>query len=105
MSRPKYVTQKDIARWSDIIDSDPSIPKEIKAIEDIREVCYCGMWLTEKLLDLNCPESIAIKVQWTAGKLSYGKDPWKVHAKVLRDYKSNKLIIEKDPSESTLVLN
>ena len=109
MNRPKFVTSEDIARWSEIMDNDTvvpkellktAVPKELLKLAIIREVCYAGIWLSEKLSELSCPDVLITRIQWTAGKLAYGRDIWKVHQDILEDYKQNKLIFEDDePSE------
>lgn len=98
MIRPNFVSEDDIIRWADMIDNDDTIPDEVKNTEVIREVCYSGFWLVEQLFDLDCPTSMVTRIQWTAGKLSFGKNPWDVHSKILQDYKDNSLILEEDPS-------
>ena len=100
MNRPEFVSNEDIARWSKIIDNDTAVPKELLKLPIIREVCYAGIWLSEKLSELDCPDVLITRIQWTAGKLAYGRDVWKVHQDILEDYKENKLIFEDDePSE------
>lgn len=98
MNRPEFVSNEDIARWSKIIDTDTTVPKELLELPIIREVCYAGIWLAENLAKLNCPDILITRIQWTAGKLAYGRDIWKVHQDILQDYKDNKLIFEDDES-------
>lgn len=99
MSRPNFITNEDILRWTDAIDSDPTIPKEMINSPLIREVCYAGAWLSEELEKLQCPEVILVRIQWTAGKMSYGRDPWEVHQMILEGYKNNTLVFESDDSQ------
>lgn len=94
MRRPDFVTPEDIARWSDNIDKDEKLPKSLVDLAIIREVCYCGLWLAEELDKLKCPPEIIVRIQWTAGKLSFGRDMWEIHLQMLEDYKVNKLIFE-----------
>lgn len=96
MRRPDFVTNEDIQRWSDIIDSDPTFPKDYADQVILREVCYAGLWLSEKLQALDCPLDLVFRIQWTAGKISFGRDAWEVHQQMLNDYIDNKLIFEAD---------
>lgn len=96
MSRPDYITDDDIARWSSNIDDDPNIPKPILQFPLLREVCYAGLWLAESLDELDCPEDLIVRIQFTAGRLSFGKDPWQVAVKMLELYKTNELVYEQD---------
>lgn len=95
----KFLTDDQVLHFDQVIDQDENIPSFYKQNEVIREVCRCGLWLTDQLTQLNCPDSLIVRIQWTAGRLSFGKDPWKVHQKVLEDYKNNLLIFEDDPVE------
>ena len=99
MSRPKFVTDEDILRWSEIIDQDPNVPALLVASEVIREVCYAGLWLCEELDKLGCPDEMISRIQYTCGKLSFGRDTWEVHQKVLEEYKNNQLEFAQDPIE------
>lgn len=96
MNRPNFIKKEDIARWSNFIDSDPYMPKDLLLVPEFREVCYAGMWLIEELQNLQCPESIAVRIQWTAGKMSYKNEPWDIHMMILEDYKNGTLVIESD---------
>jgi len=95
----KYLTSDQLTQFDQIIDRDQNIPSFCKTNEVLREVCRCGLWLASELDKLNCPESLIIRIQWTAGKLSFGKDPWKVHQKILADYQNNSLIFENETEE------
>ena len=95
--RPDSVTREDIVRWQEIIDKDPTFPKEYLDMALLMGVCYAGCYLVEKLQLLECPEHLITRIQWTAGKLSFGKDPWEVHEQMLNDYIDNKLVFEIDP--------
>lgn len=96
MSRPNFITPEDILRWTDAIDKDELIPSSLKSLTIIKEVCFAGLWLSEQLSELKCPDEIITRIQWTAGRLSYGRDIWEVHQQILQDYKDNKLIFEDD---------
>ena len=105
MPRPEFVTDKDIARWSHNIDNDVNLPKELIESPIIREVCYAGLWLREELDELNCPDSIALRIQYTAGQISFGRDVWSVHQDIIEKYKANTLIFEDDIDEDKSKMN
>jgi hypothetical protein len=86
MARPDFITEEDVLRWSESIDNDPKIPKFIADNETIREVMYAGLWLIDELVLKGCSEVSIVEMQFNAGRLSFGRDPWEVHQKVLRDY-------------------
>ncbi len=95
----KYLTSDQLIAFDQLIDQDKNIPSFCKQNEVIREVCRCGLWLAQELEKLNCPETLIVRIQWTAGKLSFGKDPWTVHKKILADYQNNSLIFENEAEE------
>lgn len=97
MNRPEFVSSEDIDRWSKNIDNDPNILKSIASSPIIREVCYAGLWLSEQLEKLKCPEHLIIRIQHAAGGLSFGRDIWEVHQQVLESYKNNELEFEIEP--------
>lgn len=99
MMEHKYLTADQLNKFDQLIDQDQNIPSFCKQNEVIREVCRCGLWLANELEKLNCPESLITRIQWTAGKLSFGKDPWKIHQAILADYQSDSLIFENDSEE------
>jgi len=97
MSRPNFVSEEDILRWSNNIDNDPNFPKSLAQSPTIREVCYAGLWLAEQLDRLSCPSSIIVRIQEAAGRLSFGRDPWEVSSQILEEYENNQLVFEQDP--------
>lgn len=97
MSRPNFISNEDIIRWSRSIDLDHSLSAELRKSSIIIEVCFAGLWLTEELFKLNCPDIIVARIQWTAGKLSYGRDPWAIHQQILEEYNNNTLVFEDTP--------
>lgn len=96
MSRPDFVTNEDIARWSDQIDSESEL-QVLAQFPLIREVCYAGLWLVEELRKLQCPEEYIVRIQYTAGRVSYGHEPWTVHQEFLERYRLGELEFEDDP--------
>lgn len=99
MNRPTFISSEDIARWSENIDNDPNLPSYVAQEPIIREVCYAGLWLAEELDKLGCPKNFIQRIQFTAGRLSFGRDTWQVHQDMLENYKQNKLTYEVDSSE------
>lgn len=91
MSRPEFVSSADIVRWSTAIDNDKSLPPNLSKSPVIREVCFAGLWLSEQLENLGCPDSLIVRIQYTAGKVSFGKDTWEIHQQFLEGYKNNTL--------------
>lgn len=99
MPRPEFVTNESIARWSENIDNDSDILPELINNPIIREVCYAGLWLCEELYNLGCPEEMIVRIQFSAGRYSFGRDPWEAHQLFLNSYKRKDIQFEKEPSE------
>lgn len=99
MPRPESVTNENIMSWSENIDNDPSISIGLAQSTIIREVMYAGLWLAEKLDELYCPPDLISRIQFTAGRLSFGRDPWLEHQKILDMYAAGQLEFEKEPEE------
>jgi|WetSurMetagenome_2_1015567.scaffolds.fasta_scaffold1036351_2 hypothetical protein len=97
MLRPNFVTEEDILRWDNMINNDPLMPVSLASSPTIREVCYAGLWLCDELEKLLCPDDIIVRLQHTAGRLSFGRNTWEVSSKLLEDYKNNNLTFENDP--------
>lgn len=95
-NRPSFVTQEDLVRWDQSIESDERIPKYFTDMPELREVCYAGLYLGEQLEKLECPEALIVRIQYSAGKSSFGNDVWEVHLSVLEKYKNSELEIEDD---------
>lgn|SRR5574337_583137 len=100
MPRPNYITNEDILRWSEIIDNDPLVPPSLAQNPIIREVCYAGQWLADKLKELNCPDHLIGRIMYTAGKICFGrKDPWEVHQDILNRFIDGALEFAIEPGE------
>lgn len=100
MSRPTFVTNEDLSRWSEIIDNDPLIPSSMAQNPIIREVCYAGQWLADRLTELQCPDHLIGRMMYTAGQLCFGRpDPWEVHQEILTQFVDGTLEFEMEPEE------
>ena len=93
-----YASPEQIEQYDLLIDNDPYMG-DLKNNPEIREVCRAGLWMCEELSQLNCPEQLIVRIQFTAGKLSYNKNPWEIHNSILQDYKNNKLYIDNKKNE------
>ena len=102
MPRPESVTDKDLIRWSTRIESDPLMGSAIMQSPIIKEVCYAGLWLVEKLTALDCPTQLIGQITYTAGKICFGReDPWEIHQDILSRYVDGTLIFDAEPDKET----
>lgn len=99
MTRPDFITDEDITRWLENIKQDEHFPKVLLDSAVVKEVCFSGLWLCEQLEELGCPEELIVRIQYTAGTLSFGRDPWEVVQKILDGYRNNELEFETDSSD------
>ena len=98
MPRPEYITYEDTSRWDEKINNDPNMSPAIRDNAIIREICYAGQWMAEKLTELDCPDHLIGQMMWTAGRLCFGrKDPWAIHQEVLNSYLDGTIVFEMDP--------
>lgn len=97
MPRPSFITEQDIIRWDANMQNDPNISKSLLNSDTIKEVCYAGFYLGEELDKLNCPAELIVRIQFTAGTLSFGRDPWDISMDMLEKYKNNELNFEENP--------
>lgn len=101
MPRPEFVTNEDIFRWSEKIDEDPNMSPVMAENPIIREVCYAGQWMAEKLTELNCPDHLIGRMMWTAGTICFGrKDPWVIHQEMLESFIDGTIAFEMDPGKA-----
>lgn len=101
MPRPDSVTQEDILRWDEIIDSDPLISVGMAQNPIVREVCYAGQWLVERLDELDCPDHLIGRIMYTAAGLCFGrKDFWAIHQEIFDKFKDGSLEFAMDPEET-----
>lgn len=99
MPRPDSVSNEDILRWNEIIEQDPNMTFDMADSAILLEVCYAGQWLREELIKLKCDNVLIGRIMYTAGGLSFGRDPWDVHQFVLQAYKDGAIEYE---NEATL---
>lgn len=99
MQRPDFVSEEDIARWANILDNDTNVPKVIASPILFREVLYAGLWLAEQLTKEGCHNELIVRIQYTMGGLSFGRDTWQVAQEMLEAYTNNDLEFEIDYSE------
>jgi len=99
MARPEHISNEDIARWDTLIDNDTNIPSAIAKNAVVREVCYAGQWLSEELTKLKCKEEFIVRITYTMGQLSFGRDAWVVAQSMLDAFKANELEYEVELSE------
>lgn len=100
MSRPEFVTNEDIIRWTQNIDNDPEMPPVLIDNPIIKEVCFAGLWLSEELSKLGCPSDRITRIQFMAGRLCFGRDPWVVVQRVLDTYKNDQIKFSEDYDNS-----
>lgn len=84
--RKNFITDEQLYIYDQNIDSDNKIPSFMKENSTIREVLRCGLWLVDELIARDCSEVNIVALQFRAGRLSYGREPWEVHQKILREY-------------------
>ena len=94
-NRPDFIKEEDIVIWSDSLDNDPKL-KNVQGIPALREVCYAGLYLAEELEQLSCPKDLIVRIQYTAGVMSFGRDAWEVAVMLLDKFKKEELEFEAD---------
>lgn len=91
MPRPQFITEDQIKNWDQKLDPQTS---KWALTPALKELCYAGFYLSEKLKEENCPDELIARIQYTAGQLSFGKDAWDIHIEILENYYNQTLIIE-----------
>jgi hypothetical protein len=99
MKRPEFVSNEDVARWSEAINSDPNTPTLYAEQPLMRELMYAGCWLGEQLKQEGCNDVLIVRIQYTVGQLFFGHDPWEVAQEMFMAYKNNQLEFEFDYNE------
>ena len=100
MPRPNSVTNEDLTKWSETIDNDPLVSESLAQNPIIREVCYAGQWLADRLTEVNCPDHLIGRMMYTAAQMCFGrKDPWEIHQDILNRFIDGTLEFEMDPED------
>jgi len=95
----KILTDEQLIKFNNCIDNDQFLPQSCKDNPIIRDLCRSGLWLCEQLEKLKCPEELIVRIQYSAGKASFGHDCWDVHQQFLDGYVNNQLDFETENSE------
>ena len=89
MPRPDEVTQEMIDRWEEgLKELPPDIPPEIMRMPKIKETCYAGNWLGDKLRKAGAGEDDIESICFAAGQKMLFSDPWDVAQEELRVFES-----------------
>lgn len=96
MTHP-FLSNQQLNAFDSLIDQDPYLPDPVKQDPILREVCRAGLWLVQRLQDNECPEDYLMRIQYTAGAASFGRDPWEVHQQYLTAYLEGDLDFEAEP--------
>lgn len=98
--RPEFITDEDIERWDNNIKKDITLPEAVAESVSVnpilREAMYAGLWLGEQLAELECAPEKIMRIQFTAGCLTFGRDIWEVHQEILDDYRNDRIEWEED---------
>jgi len=101
MPRPSSVTNEDLTKWSEKIDNDPLMDQNLAQNPIVREICYAGQWLADKLTELDCPDHLIGRMMYTAAQICFGrKDPWEIHLEILNRFIDGTLEFEMEPEEN-----
>lgn len=100
MTRPDSVTNEDVVRWDENLDTDPALPKVFLNNPITREVCRAGLYLAEELDKLGCPDELITRIQFTCGRMAFGRDPWEAATFLLKSYDDGTLTMADDDSQA-----
>ena len=103
MTNTLELSSDQIALYDDIIDNDTTIADEYKSDPTVREVMRAGLFLAHQLDNMKCPHETILRIQYTAGEMSFGHDPWEVVGELLEGYTNGTL--EFEPSEDPSKIN
>jgi hypothetical protein len=103
MSILPELTSDQIKLYDDIIDNDTAIADEYKNDPTVREVIRAGLYLAHQLDNMKCPHETILRIQYTAGQMSFGNDPWQVVSELLESYTNGTL--EFEPSDDPNKIN
>jgi len=99
MKRPSSVTNEDIARWDENINNDPKLSRAISMFPMLKEVCFAGLWFAEELKKMGLSNEKITQLQFTAGRYSFGRDPWEAHQTVIDLYSKGEIKFEEPIDE------
>lgn len=91
-----HLTQQQLQQYDLNIDNDPHLTEETKSNPTMRELCRAGLYLVDQLKTLQCPDAYIMRIQYTAGAASFGRDVWEVHKEFVRRYRDNELEFEQN---------
>jgi hypothetical protein len=91
-----FLTGEQIEKYNQQIKDD-KIPEKVLQEPLLMEVMYAGLWLVEQLQALRCPDEYIVRIQYTAGAASFGREPWEIHQFYLDAYKNSELEFDLDP--------
>jgi hypothetical protein len=90
-----FLTDEQLQRYDEQIKID-KIEKEVCQDPTLLEVIYAGLWLVEQLRAIQCPDEYIVRIQYSAGAASFGRDTWEVHQHYLQAYHNNEVEFEQD---------
>ncbi len=92
--RPNDISDEDIQRWNSIIENDKAhitdvVIKETYNRPEVIEVCLAGLWMAEQLSEMGVEDETIYEIQYQAGRLSVGRDPWEISKFFIESFKSS----------------
>lgn len=88
----EFISIEQVKYYDEIIENDAALIFNIKQFPHLKEVIRAGMYLYDKLKELNCSEAIIVDLQYKAGFDSFSRDTWEVHDMIYRDFVSKKIL-------------
>jgi hypothetical protein len=92
-----FLTDEQVEKYNQQIKDD-KIPEKVLQEPLLMEVLYAGLYLVEQLKLLQCPDEYIVRIQYTAGAASFGREPWEIHQFYLDAYKNSELEFDLDPN-------
>lgn len=96
MPRPEFITSEQVIAWDLNIQNDKMIPEYLKNNPIILEVMRSGLWVAEELDKLGCDRVMITQLQYTHGRLCFGRDAWEQASLIVNDYAAGNFTINKD---------
>jgi hypothetical protein len=89
----EYISNEQIKYYDSIIKQDKEISQNIKETPLILEVIRAGMFLYDRLKEVNCNPSKIEELQYQAGFLCFGRpNVWEIHETIYENYILNHFI-------------